>query len=165
MSDETTKLYFYYTKETYDNNDAEDSDEPYSYRGTTESYWSFDDVLALEQTGFEYSRHVETILYPGKVEVGELMYVVVATYDGGDSFGRDYNYYHCVLIATKDEAKAKAIESAAFNHTDRSGDFTIKEDNGASYKFYIPWLGYFESLSDIQIITCAVHQKHPLFNN
>jgi len=111
---------------TYHNNDAEDSDEPYSYRGTTDGYVNRV-YISTDDYNWGY-RGMETDLEPP-------FYVVYAEYRTGDTFGSDYEAAVVGIVKTEDEADALIAEARAY------------EGYGSlSNGYYVPWNGYFESL-------------------
>lgn len=115
----------------YHNNDGEDSDEPYSYRGTTSGHV---DRVYISYDDYNYGyRGMETDLDPP-------FFVVYATYTTGDTFGSDFEAAIVGVVKSEDEARALALEAK-----DYEGYGSLS--NG----FYVPWNGYFESLESIHI--------------
>jgi hypothetical protein len=110
----------------YHNDDGEDSDEPYSYRGTTSGHV---DRVYISERDFDYGyRGMETELTPP-------FYVVYAEYMTGDTFGSDYEA--CIVGVVKTSQEADSLLSEA---EDFAGHGALS--NG----FYVPWNGYFERL-------------------
>lgn len=73
------------------------------------------------------------------VEAGESIFVVVATYSTGDTFGRDDGNV-ALMLATKDETKAKAFCDNPTNYRN------TYESGGRKTESMFPWDGYFEYL-------------------
>lgn len=114
---------------TWHNNDGEDSNEPYSYRGTTSG--SVDGVRILKKNESSYGwsyRGLETDLEPP-------FYVAYATYYTGDTFGSDFDAV--IIGVTKTEDDIIALVEEAENFTGYGS---------LSSGVYVPWNGYFESL-------------------
>lgn len=115
----------------YYNNDGEDSNERYSYRGTTSG--SVDEIF-VSDNDYDFSYEgLETDLEPP-------FYVVYATYMSGDTFGSDWNAV--IVGAEKEYDKAKEL----LNEATEASSFG-ELSNG----FYIPWIGYFEHLETLEI--------------
>lgn len=113
---------------TWHNNDGEESDEPYSYRGTTSG--SIDRIyIVRDDDGYSWGyRGYETDLEPP-------FFVVYADYYTGDTFGTDYDATIVGIVKTDEEAIDLVREAR-----EKSGFGELS--NG----FYVPWNGYFESL-------------------
>lgn len=124
--------------------DAEDSSEPYSYRG--ETWGSLTNVVAAVED--------ERRTYYGDglgkdldVNAGDTVYAVVVVYTTGDSFGRDGGQTK-VLDAFTDPAEAAALAQRATEHDSNKDGYGFQH-NGVDY--YTPWCGYFESLDSIDV--------------
>lgn len=116
---------------TWHNNDAEEGDGPWLYRGTTSGMVN---RVYISTNDYDYGfRGIETDLKPP-------FYVVYAEYYTGDTFGSDYEA--CIVGACKTHEEAEALRQEA-------EDF--KGYGSLSNEFYVPWNGYFESLSALHI--------------
>lgn len=81
--------------------------------------------------------------------VGDTVYVVVADYLGGDTFGVYAGYYEIVDVLADQEA-AEALAQAA-----RSVGYSLKfVHNGQDYT--AGWNGYFDQLQEIKVWACPV---------
>lgn len=78
---------------------------------------------------------VETMSCEGKVEPGDVLYLIVVRYSSGDTFGHGTGYYHFEKI-TKSAEEAVALRKS------------IEE---GTHKGYKPWDGYFESLERVEM--------------
>jgi hypothetical protein len=80
---------------------------------------------------------------------GDLVYVVVADYESGDTFGRIGGGYQIIDVFA-DEVEADNLCAAALDFTNnRNGmsfSFVHKNKN-----YYASWVGYFEYLNDIVV--------------
>jgi hypothetical protein len=125
---------------TYHNNDGEDSDEPYSYRGTTSGTV---DSVYVSTDDYHYGyRGMETDLDPPFI-------VVYAEYMVGDTFGSDYEAAIVGIVKTQEEADDLLNEAEKY------------EGYGSlSNGYYVPWNGYFESLRGLHYETVDKVSKH-----
>lgn len=115
----------------WSNDDGEDSDEPYSYRGTTDGTV---DRVYVSTRDYDYGyRGYETDLQPP-------FFVVYSEYYTGDTFGSDFEAAICGVFKTEEEAREFEEEARDF-----------KGFGSLSNGYYVPWNGYFESLLDIKI--------------
>jgi hypothetical protein len=114
---------------TWHNGDAEEGDGPWLDRGTTSGHV---DKVYISNNDYNYGyRGMETDLHPP-------FFVVYADYTTGDTFGSDYEACIVGIVKTEEEADALAFEAR-----ERRGSGSLS--NG----FYVPWIGYFESLQGI----------------
>ena len=115
---------------TWHNNDDEEGDGPWLYRGTTSGMV---DRVYISNDDYHYGyRGMETDLEPP-------FYVVYATYFTGDTFGTDFEA--CIVGVTKDQHEADALVTEARE---------FKGFGQLSNGFYVPWNGYFESLESVR---------------
>lgn len=115
------------------NNDAENSTERFSYRGTQSGKV---DRIYIVPEGDDYNwgfRGFETELEPP-------FYVIYATYTTGDTFGSNFDAR--IVGVCKEFAEATELMDEAENFTGY-GELS----NG----FYVPWTGYFESLKSLDV--------------
>lgn len=86
--------------------------------------------------------------YDVDAKPGDIVHIVLAQYSTGDTFGRD-GCQVSVMDVFKDNHDAVSLYMALKDVT----DFSVKH-NGREY--YIPWVGYFESLDYLDIKTLIV---------
>lgn len=78
----------------------------------------------------------------------DTVYMVVARYYDGDTFGRTYGHWHIYSFrATEEEARKDEEEIRN----------SVNEEN--TYKNYRPWLGYFSGLEDVEIHCMPFEEK------
>jgi hypothetical protein len=82
---------------------------------------------------------------------GDIVHVVIAQYGTGNTFGQD-GCQISVMDVFKDNSDAVSLYAALRDVK----DFSVKH-NGRDY--YVPWVGYFEWLQDLDIRTLVV-QNH-----
>lgn len=75
---------------TVDNNDGENSNEPYSYRGTTTTSWHVNGLRLVEDESNRYWSYRESTEVNFKPAKGKLYHLLYAVYSTGDSFGDDH---------------------------------------------------------------------------
>lgn len=79
------------------------------------------------------------------VPIGTLVFGVVASYEGGDTFGRSGGYFQTLgVFATREEAQRLADVARA----QPSGSFLFTHEN---VQYHPNWTGYFDELQDIRI--------------
>jgi len=110
---------------------AEEDGGAWSYRGT--SIYNFE-LREIRIAPFPMSITKEV---PFDVVRGQTVYIVLARYSTGDSFGNSEGH-GCIVGIYKNEKDAQAI-------IDSVSDETYYE----KVEKYPPWKGYFESLQDI----------------
>ncbi len=91
--------------------------------------------------------------FPDSVGPGSTLYVVVADYTSGCTFGRT-GAQGQVLDAFEDPQEAQALAEAARATTEYN--FTYE---GVTYR--ADWMGYFESLSSLDIWEVTVNKSYP----
>ena len=133
-----------HTCEVYDNDDGDESEEQYSYRGTTStSHYVHGFNVVDDKTYNDLYASFEP-----KPETD--YYLLYAIYSTGDSFGHDDG--HCIeyfgLYEEKDLEIAKADQKKleTFERTD--SERLCKLSNQS---VYLPWNGYFESLDSVEL--------------
>lgn len=128
------------TRETY-------SDDSWD-RGDTETSWHFGGI-SLEKPVGEY----EYIEVDDDFDVTGNIYLVLAVWSTGDSFGHDAGYC-CEIFAAynirEDAEKAETLLSTATNAFKK-----VHLPNGYEVSF-VPWIGYFESLDYITIVEGSI---------
>jgi hypothetical protein len=127
-------------------------------RGDTSTHWV---VSGLRLTNRAYG----DVTADFEVKPGDVLYLVYAIYSTGDSFGRDTNARIEYITVHKDYEIAKANEQVLRGKTssrNKRGDYewsvNLQTDSGIVFPYHVPWLGYFESLSDIYIESYTVEQ-------
>lgn len=102
--------------------------------------------ISPDVDGVYFHRH-EVEYYEGELSIGDLVYVIIANYSSGDSFGRGYGTNLDICSIHKDEQTAHhnlaILRDSKIN--------TIRLDD-----YFKPWGGYFESLDSIEVYTMIV---------
>lgn len=156
------------------NNDGEDSDDRYRYRGSTVSMHRFTDAVVENQ----YPHMV--IELNDDEPIPATVIIVAVIYDTGDSFGRDIAGQVEFVEAYSPENRQLALQLAELikHHNDMycaKESWSSRNDLGiAESKFkelndtqfarnrgtqitlsniqgYLPWQGYFEAIADIVV--------------
>lgn len=94
---------------------------------------------------------------PG-VKLGDTVYVVVADYTSGSTFGTSAGSVEVLdVFASADAAFALARAAEAFSGGSRSaGTLAAWEFEHGGKKYYASWLGYFENLKEVRVWDCFV---------
>jgi len=149
--------------ESWDNNDGEDSNEPYSYRGTTTTRW---DVRGLKLKGTEdhsygYRETVDVNFEPVK---GKLYHLLYAVYSTGDSFGHDEGRCFEAIGLYKSRKVAEENEKRLLEgKPSKKGEWGMEqvllklEGTTKQHPYYRPWNGYFESLDRLEVLTLVLN--------
>jgi len=124
-------------------------------REATEDQWDADDLShSTTYTGF---RIVEKDCYkslslPFEPEQGITYYLVYGIYSTGDSFHYEDGCSHVVSLH-KDVKEAEDVAAKLVKQYEGQKDFSTVPltANGIHFDFYPPWLGYFESLTEIVV--------------
>lgn len=95
---------------------------------------------------------------PGEVGVGDQLFVIVAEYSTGDSFGHDENACIEVITAHRYREVAEHNCNILRNINEFSADIFL--DDGRIFKTHIPWTGYFESLTEIHLLERTVMSQN-----
>lgn len=117
-----------------------DPDDSWS-RESTDGYVSGVRVYSSDKPADPVSYRAET--FAVDVKKGDTVYVVVADYSSGDTFGTDGGYYQVVDVLT-DEEEAEELSKAASAVSGLSLEFKGRE-------YYVGWTGYFEFLNNIHV--------------
>jgi hypothetical protein len=128
----------------HDNNDGDDSGEPYSYRGTTDTTRNFVSLKTSKTYG-DVTVSFEPVL-------GRDYWLLYTEYSTGNSFGHDENaavIYHDVYETV--EVAYNALKELQ----EETNSITL--NNGKKMKIYRAWEGYFEHLNghDVVRLTCV----------
>lgn len=123
---------------------AEESDEPYAWRGITTYDW-------FSVTGIEAvpAPQYRDLTVPFQVNPDQDYYLVYARYMTGDSFGSDERHEFVDLFTTI--AAAQQCVRDLGHVVDYSTRYT--RDDGTIIDTHIPWHGYFERLESIEVVT------------
>lgn len=109
-------------------------------------------IAGLELAGeFELAPHAslfydDHILVDGPVKAGDWLYLVVARYSDGDTFGETRGYHY---LAGAFERKADADSRAA----------AIEAKTWPTSKFQAPWGGYFARLGSVDVERVQVQPR------
>lgn len=126
--------------------------EPYSYRGSEGgSCTNVTAAVAQDQSktpAFGYCTASKDL----PVQPGDTVYVVVATYTTGDTFGSDGGQTQ-ILDAFVDPDEAAELAGVA-----KEADQYSFEHNGQNYR--PAWIGYFEHLDDMSVWEVVVKNHH-----
>lgn len=120
-------------------------------RDSTSTSWSFGDLTFIKPQIWGRS---ESMLTDFPVKVGDEVFVVVAVYSTGDSFGHDAGANVEVLGIYKSCGKAKKAKLAADECKD--SNLVVKTESGKNLELYCPWNGYFESLDYVEVLARTV---------
>lgn len=137
----------------YNNNDSSDSDEPYSYRGTTSTSWDIQGLrLVDEEDKNRYCFH-ERVQVVFKPEKGKIYHLLFAIYSTGDSFGHDDGRCFEIVGVYKDRKVAELNEKRLREgKPEKKGLVRLKvEGLTETHDYYRPWTGYFESLDRLDV--------------
>ncbi len=93
--------------------------------------------------------------YEGDVKDGDTLWVIIAIYSSGNSFGFSTSGSDDIISIHKDADVAlrnlKALEGKGKGDRYEDDMVVVELDDGTTHKYYRPWLGYFESLDSLQI--------------
>lgn len=92
--------------------------------------------------------------YENDLKEGDIIYVIIATWSTGNSFGNSINGAVDVCSITVDQERAYRNLNLLKQH--RGGLTSIELDNGKTMEFYRPWDGYFESLESLEVYEMIV---------
>ena len=127
-------------------------------RDDTDASWEFNHVTIASENGWF------DLTVPFDVKKGDDVWVVVAIYSTGDSFGRDDRACAEYIDAFLDKHKARecrdAIEKTRKSWDDREDKKAewIREDGSVGKLDYVPWNGYFEHLDDVECVYLEVRK-------
>jgi hypothetical protein len=136
----------------YQTEEAEDTDEPYSWRGTTNTEASDFSARYVEGEGNPY----RGMIYPGGFDSdarpGDTVYAVILRYSTGDTFGREDGQTICLDVFSSKEL-AEGLVQAVRDHEDNGYEFRMHYEGR---EYYTSWVGHFESLEDVFVETLVV---------
>lgn len=131
----------------YHNNDGDESDEPYNYRGTTTA--SLDEIRASIgdwKGDWHHARETVPANFDPKELVRGPIYVVLVHFDTGDTFGSDGRIYSVAAFET--DEKASELCRLIEKNEEVNGYDEIVFENVSIYPG--PWKGYFEHINYIE---------------
>jgi hypothetical protein len=157
--DKTWKIGVRVDSESWDNNDGEDSNERYRYRGTTTTRWDVRGLKLIESNEDRYGRGIHEIVEVNfEPHKGKLYHLLYAVYSTGDSFGHDEG--RCFEVIGLYKSRKVADENLKRLH---EGKPSVKGDWGAElvsmkfegtkkpHNYYRPWGGYFDRLDRLEV--------------
>lgn len=137
----------------------------YITRHATEDQWDRDDTARdwhFRNVYIVDKNAAFDLVVPFDLKPGDDVWVVLAIYSTGDSFGRDDRYSVEYIDGFMDKHKARdcaraveATEKRWDDHTDKDANW-IREDGSAGKLEYVPWNGYFESLDNVECLYLEV---------
>lgn len=129
---------------------------------SSDDEWDRDDtrtehtVLGLE-IGEDYHR-----LSIPDARPGEMLHLVYAVYSTGDSFGHDADQCFEAILVHRDIDLANQNARALASISQEAGYGTqvrLAMDDGTVLPYTLPWLGYFESLSFVEVASFELGKK------
>jgi hypothetical protein len=127
-------------------------------REATEPKWDRDDTSTDWTFGPIYLQHrgsCESFETDFDVKAGDVVYAVVAVWSTGDSFGHDDASNSEVFGSFQTYEEADKFKTELENIKDHDGSYNFTFEIGGR-KIYVPWIGYFESLDYIEIVSGVV---------
>lgn len=113
--------------------------------------WDQDDTYTeTDILGVCESNDYFDISVPFNLHHDQTYFLVIISYSTGDSFHREEGIIEYVdLYETKEKAKQclNTLEAQSNNK-----HIPLIRENGMTYRFTPPWLGYFESLESMRIV-------------
>lgn len=91
---------------------------------------------------------------------GERVWVVIARYSTGDTFGNDTGCAEVMdVLDDAESAERLAEQFRSYNpRRGKNGEIPFRMKGEAEVPYYIPWVGYFESLEGIYVESCVVER-------
>lgn len=150
-----------WTTETRDNNDGEDSDGPYSYRGTTDTWVTDVNAYLTTDSGNTWRGWGNSDEHECDTKPGDVVYAVMVQYSTGDSFGHDNGArIECMDVFNNPE---DAVELAGIcNNFERDCEKGMQHGvsrfsfDWKGKNYHVGWTGYFESLDRVWVETLVV---------
>lgn len=128
-------------------------------RGDTSTSWYVQGATMRENDRSSYY----SAEYEGDLKPGDIVHLLYVVYSTGDSFGHDHNaqfdfvgVYKNHDVAAANRAELEKFSDRNFSYEDGGNNAKLKTDDGQEYDYYVPWLGYFESLGYIEIHSCTL---------
>jgi hypothetical protein len=86
-----------------------------------------------------------------EVKKGDTVFIVVVTFEDGDTFGRSYGNV-CVVDIFTNEEEAETLASIISDDEKKCDkDDILDRKAKRSYEGYAPWDGYFERLENVEV--------------
>lgn len=141
--------YFTVEKKTYcENLGGWDADDEWSRDSTHEHH----DILGIKEV--KKGAHFDLPLEDGEGPI----YLLYAIYDAGDSFGRDEGQFEAVMLHHNLEVaqRNKALIEEHYKKykpecCEEAFSLKLLTDSGEEFQLSVPWTGYFESLTHVEI--------------
>jgi hypothetical protein len=120
------------------------------------------DSVNLETEKAQYSLDAKEVTVGFKVENGDTVYVLLVTYEDGDTFGRSYgNIYVVGVYESEEEAdKVRADIDYDERHCNRDDLFDVDKKKTRRYKGYASWRGYFERFTSAEMFEMVVSKPN-----
>jgi hypothetical protein len=80
-----------------------------------------------------------------------LVYAVIARYSTGDTFGRDDGRVQVMDVFDNNEEAAALTEALECSEHDKSEAVVNFELKHGGREYYLPWVGYFEHLENVDV--------------
>lgn len=114
------------------------------------------DSVNLEDGKSEYTFDSKEVTVDFKVENGDTVYVLLVTYEDGDTFGRSYGNIHIVGVYVTEKEAIKVRDDIDYDeqHLDRNALFSKKTKR--RFKGDPSWRGYFERFTSAEIFEMVV---------
>jgi hypothetical protein len=121
---------------------------------SSDDRWDRDDTHTDHSvTGLEIGEDHHRLSIPD-AEPGEILHLVYAVYSTADSFGRDDDQCFEPILVHRDLDLANR-NASALAAVDRDAGYGARVelimDDGTPLPYTLPWLGYFESLSFVEV--------------
>lgn len=119
-------------------------------RANTHTSRTFGELKIVEKDGYNS--------FALDCNFGDTIYLIIAEWSTGNSFGRDENSNYDIVTAYTDLKLAKENLSI-LKKVSKDESVEITFQNGKKMKYYRSWLGYFERLNNLEIILRDVPNK------
>lgn len=137
--------------EGYKTTTQEEGDgEPWGSRGDSHTEWSFENLTTRDNHVMSRYQQLDSIEVGDVDWVGKPVFAVVAVWHTADSFGWDENYY-AEMMAVYDNADKAHDAVKKLEAAERNDEGAVELPDGFKLS-YVPWEGYFERLSYIEIV-------------
>jgi hypothetical protein len=139
-------LWFTYQEDHVSGGGLLDPEDRWSSCEDAHYHWRLGEVSLTEDKNniyrdtAKFGSIVDGAWVEAKTKKGDDVFVVTVRYESGDTFGRSFGH-GAVACICKDLASAKILEEA------------IWKNKAREYLNYMPWVGCFENLTDVQIET------------
>ncbi len=147
-----------------DNHDGEDSNEPYSYRGTTTTTWHVNGLRLVSEESPKYWGYRETTKVNFEPKKGNLYHLLYAVYSTGDSFGHDegkcfevIGVYKSRKVAEENEKRLNEGKPSQKGSWGSTMVLLKLEGTTKQHPYNRPWDGYFERLDRLEVLTLVLN--------